>query len=145
MTRNARRHLAMLLIWLPLAGCTYTMGASDPGTLTVRRPGSLPAVTAQRPPAPAEPPPDGVFHGVGLLNGSPGSGCRAQIDIRNFVVSGRTVRYRGFRGTIGPGPYLEMQAGNAFIYGYFDGGRFLGHYWRPGPTCTYDFVLEHAG
>jgi hypothetical protein len=60
-------------------------------------------------------------------------------------VTGDRVRFQGFRGTIRPDGFLQMQAGSSFITGNFDGGRFVGSSWRPHPACTYDLVLNHLG
>jgi hypothetical protein len=38
-----------------------------------------------------------------------------------------------------------MQAGSSFITGSFDGGRFIGSFWRPHPACTYYLMLNHVG
>ena len=139
--------LAAVAAGLAGAGCTYTTttNTTGPGTLTVRMPGTLPAV-ASPPQGPITPPPSGIFAGVGTLSSSPGGRCSWEIPINHFVVTGNRIRYQGFRGTIQPpDTFLQMQAGNRFIYGYFDGGRFVGHYWQPHPECTYDLVLTHAG
>jgi len=135
---------AAVMVCLAGAACTFTTNGTNPGTLTVRMPGTLPPVTTP-PQRSAAPPPSGTFAGVGTLSNSVGSGCRRQIPIGHFVVTGSRVRFQGFRGTIQPDTYLEMQAGSRFVYGYFDGGRFVGHYWQPHPDCTYDLVLDHVG
>jgi hypothetical protein len=136
---------ATILLCMAGAACTYTTNGSGPGTLVVRTPGTLPPVTSPPAQQPAAPPSSGTFQGIGQLNRDLASGCRAQIPIRNFVVTGNQVRYLGFRGTIQRDSFLQMQAGSGFIYGYFDGDRFVGHYWRPHPACTYDLTLDHAG
>jgi hypothetical protein len=138
-------HLAIALGGLSVAGCTHTIGGPNNGVTTVRMPGTLPSVTTPRPVAPAAPPRSGFFQGVGQLDGSAGSGCRRQVPIQNFVVTGNQVRFQGFRGTIGPDNYLEMQSGSSFLFGYFDGGRFTGNYWRSHSSCNYDLVLDNRG
>ena len=60
-------------------------------------------------------------------------------------MTGDRVRFLSFRGTIQPDGYLQMQAGESFLSGSFDGGRFIGSYWRPHPSCTYDMELNHVG
>lgn len=145
---RARSHLtrlAIVFVGLVGSGCTYTSNGTGPGTLSIQLPGTLPALTAQPPPASAAPPPNGTFAGIGQLSSSAGSGCRRQIQITNFVVMDGRVRFQGFRGTIGPDTYLTMQGHNAFLYGYFDGGRFIGSWWRPPPACSYNVVLDHLG
>jgi hypothetical protein len=141
--------MAFVLIALVGSGCTMTSDATSPNTVTVRQPGTLPA-PAQTPPPPAAPsppapPPSGTFAGVGRLNNTPSSGCRREVAINGFVVTGSRVRFQGFRGTVQPDGSLEMQAARSFISGNFDGGRFVGSYWQPHPGCTYDLDLNHVG
>ena len=38
-----------------------------------------------------------------------------------------------------------MQASNKFLYGTFDGTRFIGSLWQPHPNCTYSITLNHEG
>jgi hypothetical protein len=140
--------LAIVVLALAGSGCTMTSNGMNPGTVTIRQPGTLPPAAAPPPeaaPSPPAPPLSGNFTGVGRLSRNHGSGCRLEIQIRNFVVTGDRVRFLSFRGTIQPDGYLQMQAGQSFISGSFDGGRFIGSYWRPHPSCTYDFVLNHVG
>ncbi len=135
---------APMLAALLASACTFTTDFNGPGTLAVRRPGTLPPVTAPRPVQPA-PPPNGTFAGIGTLTSSVGGACRRQMPIRNMVVNGQQVRMLNFRGTIQPDSFLMMQANGRFLYGYFNGPRFVGHYWQPAPDCTYDLVLAHTG
>ena len=140
--------LAVVLIGFAGSGCTMTSNGMNPGTVTIRQPGTLPPAATPPPeatPSPPAPPPSGNFAGIGRLSRSHGSGCRLQIQIRNFVVTGDRVRFLSFRGTIQPDGYLQMQAGESFLSGSFDGGRFIGSYWRPHPSCTYDMELNHVG
>jgi hypothetical protein len=145
-----RLHLsraAIVLIGLVGSGCTMTSNGMNPG-VTIRQPGTLPPAATPPPeaaPSPPAPPLSGNFTGIGRLSRSHGSGCRLEIQIRNFVVTGDRVRFLSFRGTIQPDGSLQMQAGESFMTGSFDGGRFTGSYWRPHPSCTYDFVLNHQG
>lgn len=142
-----RSLFAIVLIGLAASGCTATSGGPGGATVTVRQPGTLPtpAAAPQATPRPAGPPPSGTFAGVGRLSNTPSSGCRREVDINGFVVTGDRVRFQGFRGTINPGGFLEMQAGRSFISGSFQGGRFTGSYWQPHPGCTYDIDLNHVG
>jgi hypothetical protein len=115
----------------------------------VRRPGTLPGA----PPAPAAAPtavsgavgadvanvtlpPSGTFVGVGRTL------CENPLRINNFIVSGDTVTFGRFRGTIRPDGTLEMQAGGSFVYGKFNGSHFDGRFWAPPPTCTYQLSLN---
>ena len=142
-------HAAIVLIGLTASGCTMTSSnGMNPGTVTIRQPGTLPPAATPPPaaaPSPPAPPPSGNFAGVGRLGRDHGSGCRLEVQVRNFVVTGDRVRFLSFRGTIQPDGSLQMQAGESFMTGSFDGGRFTGSYWRPHPSCTYDVVLNHVG
>ena len=140
--------LPIVLIALAAAGCTMTSTGAGPGTVTVRQPGSLPAPPPQQAaPSPPAPPLNGTYAGVAQLSSIVGSsiGCTREVQIRSFTVNGDRARFQGFRGNIEPDGSLRMQAGPSFISGNFDGGRFVGSFWRPQPSCTYDLVLNHVG
>jgi hypothetical protein len=138
--------LMALAVLAPCVACTYVTSTTNsaPGAMTMRFPGTLPPV-ASPPQSPGAPPPDGRFEGTATLSSNFGHGCRQQVPVRNFVVSGNTVRAQGFRGRIQPDSFVQLQSGDRFIYGYFDGGRFVGHFWQGHPDCTYDLVLNHVG
>ena len=139
-------HGAVVALGIVISGCTVTSNGMTPTSVTIRTPGTLPSIPTAAPPgtAPA-PPPSGTFSGAAQLSSSPSSGCRRQLAVRNFVVTGNNVRFQAFRGTIQPDGYLEMQASNRFLYGTFNGGRFIGSLWQPHPSCTYSIVLNHEG
>ncbi len=143
--------LAIVLSALAASGCTMTSSATGPTTVTFRQPGTLPAPASAPPsqaaPSPPAPPPNGTYAGVAQLSSNPsaGIGCKREIQIRSFTVNGDRVRFQGFRGTIQPDGSLQMPGGASFISGSFDGGRFVGSFWRPQPSCTYDLVLNHVG
>ena len=140
--------LTIVLTALAAAGCTMTSTGAGPGTVTVRQPGSLPAPPPQQAtPSPPAPPLNGTFAGVAQLSSNVSSsvGCTREVQIRSFTVTGDRARFQGFRGIIEPDGSLRMQAGPSFISGNFDGGRFVGSFWRPQPSCTYDLVLNHVG
>jgi hypothetical protein len=135
---------AILLLALAASGCTTTTDGTTT-TVAVRRPGTLPGVAQLTPSTPGGPPPSGTFNGTGRLSASAGSGCRPEVRMAGMTVTGSRVRYQGFRGTIQPDGFIQMQAGERFLYGAFDGDRFVGHLWQPKPACTYDVVMTHAG
>jgi hypothetical protein len=140
--------LTSVLVVLAAAGCTMTSTGAGPGTVTVRQPGSLPAPPPPQATQSAPAPPlNGTFAGVAQLSSTVGSsvGCTREVQIRSFTVNGDRARFQGFRGIIEPDGSLRMQAGPSFISGSFDGGRFVGSYWRPQPSCSYDIVLNHVG
>ncbi len=124
--------------------CNKSQHGDDPPAGTLPAPAQTPPPLAA--PSPPAPPPSGTFAGVAQLNSSPGKPhADARFQSETFTVTGDQVRFHGFRGTIQPGGHLEMQAGGNFISGNFDGGRFVGSFWRPHPACTYDLLLNHVG
>ena len=146
--RSRLSGLALVLGALAASGCTMTSSQTGPGTVSVRQPGSLPAPPPAPPaPSPPAPPLNGTFAGVAHLSSNVSSsiGCTQEVQIRSFTVNGDRARFQGFRGIIEPDGSLRMQAGPSFISGSFDGGRFVGSFWRPQPSCTYDMVLNHVG
>ena len=137
---------AVIALGVVISGCTVTSNGMTPTSVTVRTPGTLPSIPPAAPLGTTPvPPPSGTFSGVAQLSSSPSSGCRSQLAVRNFVVTGNRVRFQAFRGTIQPDGYLEMQASTRFLYGTFNGGRFIGSLWQPHPNCTYSIVLDHEG
>jgi hypothetical protein len=136
---------AVIALGIVVSGCTVTSNGMTPNSVTIRTPGTLPNIPTASTPGTPVPPPSGTFSGVAQLSSSPSSGCRRELAVRNFVVTGNNVRFQAFRGTIQPDGYLEMQAGNRFLYGTFNGGRFIGSLWQPHPNCTYSIALNHEG
>jgi hypothetical protein len=137
---------AVVGLGIVISGCTVTSNGMTPASVTIRTPGTLPTIPTASPPGTTpSPPPSGTFSGVAQLSSTPNSGCRRQLAVRNFVVTGNSVRFQAFRGTIQPDGYLEMQASNRFLYGTFYGTRFIGSLWQPHPGCTYSIALNHEG
>jgi hypothetical protein len=139
------RMLAGAMVMLLAAGCSVKTDLQGNSAVRINPlPGRLPAPTAAAPAAPT-PVPDGRFSGTGTLTASVASGCQRQRPFNNLVVSGTRVRWQGFRGTIDQTGFARLQSGDRFLYGFFDGPRFAGHYCQPHPDCTWDVVLTHQG
>jgi hypothetical protein len=139
---------ASLVCAVMVAGCTYTTDSTGPGALAVQPLGTVPAVPRPAPPPSADvppgPPPSGMFSGIAHLTNRPATGCRREIDIDQFIVSGNRVRYMGFRGTIRPDLSVRLQSGQSYITGHFVDDRFVGQFWRPQPSCTYHLELRRV-
>jgi hypothetical protein len=137
---------AVIALGIVISGCTVTSNGMTPTSVTIRTPGTLPSIPTASPRGTRPvPPPGGTFSGVAQLSRPSNSGCRRQFAVRNFVVTGNNVRFQAFRGTVQSDGYLEMQASNKFLYGTFDGTRFIGSLWQPHPNCTYSITLNHEG
>ncbi len=74
-----------------------------------------------------------------------GGNCGDPLRVTNFTVSGNTVSFGPFNGTIQPGGAIRMQAGPRYVYGQFIGTHFEGRFWQPQPACTYSLSLEPVG
>lgn len=146
------------LVFGLLTACSYQTQkqSGQPGTLIITAPGSLPtvvsgpatpaqAVSGAPPVEPVLPPASGRYTGVAEIVSNTRNRCRQTLEIDRWMVSGDRVTFGAFRGTIAPDGSLSMQAGHAFIKGGFDGSRFTGRYWRPGPSCLYSLSVALAG
>lgn len=149
--RTARvAQVAAALVCMVGAGCTYETQplSPQPGTLTVALPGRFPTVVSGPGSESAAPsgngglPASGQYRGVARVTNNPGGRCRATVPVTNWIVTGNRVRYGKFRGTIGPDGSLQMQAGPEYIRGQFEGGRFTGTVWQPGPRCGYSITVD---
>jgi hypothetical protein len=161
---SARPRWGFPLLCLLAVGCTYQTQplSTQPGTLTLNVPGSFPTVVSGQPSPPTPPvgivtpernpglemaaaspfPRQGRYAGTAVLIKNPGGHCRRTLPIRNWVVSGDRVSYRGFRGHVRPDGSVVMQAGPGYIKGRFAEARFEGRFWQPGRACTYALTLE---
>ncbi len=87
---------------------------------------------------------NGAYAGRGRNTADPGGMCASNIRITNFVVNGDQVSFGAFRGSIQDNGTLDMQAGDAYVYGQFTGAHFDGRFWTPPPSCTYAISLDPA-
>ena len=143
--------LAPVAAVLLAGGCTVTRTEEAPGVVRFSIDNSLPN-NAAPPPAglvgnaeaisPPPAPRSGKYAGYGYNIVDPGGMCAGKIRIYNFIVNGNQVTFGAYRGTIQPDGHLEMRGGPTRIYGQFVGSHFEGHYWQPGPACTYTMSLE---
>jgi hypothetical protein len=150
---SSSRFLLGALCVLAVAGCSYSMSTTSgqPGTLTVRTPGTLPPPPLSPPPLPSdgvsapELPVSGEYVGTGVVRAYRGLGCTSPIRVTGFMVDGDRVRFLRFRGRIQPDLSVNLQAADNYIRGHFQNGQFVGMYYRPPPSCSYNFVLSPKG
>ncbi len=140
---------ARVIIGLLLASCTMQMKQTPSGGmavthLQVRQPG-LPPMTIQ-PSQPAAPPQssaqssasvtplslNGVYSGIASPLGTGGGNCLADQKVTNFRVSGNSVRWGGFRGTIDRNGGVQIAYGGNWLFGQFIGTQFSGVLQRTG-------------
>jgi hypothetical protein len=152
-----RSHRVLSVRLLPVAaillacGCTVTRTDEAPGVVRFSIDNTLPNNSAP-PPAglagnadaisPAATPRSGRYAGFGYNIVDPGGLCAGKIRIYNFIVRGNEVSFGAYHGTIQPDGHLSMTGGPTRIYGEFVGEHFEGHFWQPGPACTYTMSLE---
>jgi hypothetical protein len=155
-------------IGLLAAACTTVIPPSGPPTVIRSTPfgsqvvsGSQPVVqpggTLAAPPAGTEPnrPPaaasrdrSGVYSGTAVPLNTGGGACIANRTINGFKVTGNSVRWGRFRGTIGADNGLQMVNGNTWVVGQFVDGRFDGQISTStrsiGPGCSFMMSLERT-
>ncbi len=77
-----------------------------------------------------------------------GGVCIANQTIRDFKVTGNSVRWGRFRGTIAADNGLQMVNGNTWVFGQFVGNRFDGQISTStranGPGCSFMMTLERT-
>jgi hypothetical protein len=160
---------ASVIVGLLLASCTMQMNQTPGGGMAVthlelRQPGFAP-MTIQ-PSQPATPPPssalssppvmpgslDGVYSGIASPLGAGGGRCLTDQKITDFRVSGNSVRWGGFRGTIDRSRGVQIPYGGDWLFGEFIGTQFSGVLQRTGtgssrtmrPGCTYRLLLQRG-
>ncbi len=91
----------------------------------------------------------GTYAGRALPLDTGGGVCVRTEKVGNFHVSGNSVRYGRFRGTIDANNGLQMVNGEQWIVGQFDGATFTGHLALPPGIntlgCTYMLSLARVG
>jgi hypothetical protein len=92
---------------------------------------------------------DGSYVGTAEPLQTGGGQCIATRQVSGFRVQGNSVRFGGFRGTIGANNGVQMVYGQDWIFGQFDGPTFRGQIDLRGrfdsPGCTYELTLQRAG
>lgn len=148
---------------LLLTSCTMQLNRTPGGGLTVtqmevRQPGSAPRVILPGQPVAPAPPftpgsLDGVYSGIASPLGTAGGRCLADQNVNNFRVSGSSVRWGNFRGTIDRNRGVQITHGRDWLYGEFIGTQFSGVLERTGiggigsrqnPGCSYRLLLQRG-
>lgn len=87
---------------------------------------------------------DGAYRGTAeMFSDAYGDGCQVYAPVYGFEVTGRSVRYHQFRGTIDADGGLRMQFGTAWVIGQFEPGRFNGQ--LTSLRCSYLLTLHRTG
>nr|WP_294520247.1 hypothetical protein [uncultured Rhodopila sp.] len=155
-------------IGLLAAACTTIIPGSGPPTIIRSSPlgsqvvsgpqpvvqpgGTLAAPPAglesNRPPAAASVDRSGIWSGTAVPLNTGGGVCIANQTIRDFKVTGNSVRWGRFRGTIAADNGLQMVNGNTWVFGQFVGNRFDGQISTStranGPGCSFMMTLERT-
>ena len=161
--RNSINRASVIVGLLLLTSCTVQMSRTPGGGMTVthmevRQPGSAPrTILPSQPAAPAPPftpgSLDGVYSGIASQLGTAGGRCLTDQKVTNFRVSGDTVRWGGFRGTIDRNGGVQIVHGRDWLYGEFIGTQFSGVLERTGiggigsrqnPGCSYRLLLQRG-
>jgi hypothetical protein len=106
-------------------------------------------VQPYNPPSPQSVSRDGTYSGTAEPLDTGGGLCVSSHAVGAFIVRGNSVRYGGFRGRIAADGGLQMQYGQDWLVGQFEGATFhgqlslLGRFGAPG--CTYMFNLGRTG
>jgi hypothetical protein len=159
---------AVFLLAALLGGCAYTppdapprvtleiggdafpmnaipQSAPPPGSSLTAPPLNLTGVSGPLPVPGGDrgPPRSGEYAGTGTARNDPLGECRSPIRITNWVVSGSSVRFGAFTGTIQPDGSLDMQVRSTYISGRFAGSFFQGTVWqRIGAGCHYSISVQ---
>lgn len=123
----------------------YTPSAAMPGGQVSAPPGLQPGVPAQT----SNVERSGSYTGTAEPLVTGGGICIETRKVAGFHVSGRSVRFGGYRGTIDAENSVQMVYGQSWVIGHFEGGTFHGQFDLPGrfgsPGCTYLLSLERTG
>jgi len=115
-----------------------------PGNLTQPPPGA-PGGAAGAPGA-MRPGFDGVYTGAMYRTSDPGGmSCAEQVPIYGFSVQDNVVRFGQFGGNpIGPDGSVQLQEGQLWLVGQFDGRGFVGDLKPWGVACAYRMMLQRS-
>lgn len=153
---------------LVLGSCTIQSGLPGP-TVTIDTPAGPVPLNAPPPvlgsgPGLASPPPglmplpavpaqpinrNGTYSGRADVLSTAGGMCLNGMNVSNFKVSGNSVRFGRFRGTIAQDDGLQMVYRGTWIVGQFEGDTFVGQVDGAGnwdtPGCTFYLKLVRTG
>ena len=124
----------------------YSPAPAMPGGLV----GPPPGLENSALPVPTQPVSlDGNYAGTAEPLVTGGGQCITTRRVSGFRVRGNSVRFNGFRGTIGANNGVEMVFGQDWIFGQFEGNTFRGQLDLRGrfdsPGCTYQLNLQRTG
>ena len=140
-------------------GCLFLVTCSGSPSMTPNTSAATPspaAPSATNPSAPAHPQTidrSGNYAGTAQPMNTGGGACIRPLRVTNFRVSGDSVRFGGFRGTIDSAGGLQMAHSEQWIVGQFEGTTFHGQLTLPpqrrfrtiGPDCSYVLSLDRIG
>jgi hypothetical protein len=89
---------------------------------------------------------DGAYTGSMYRTSDPGGmSCAEQVPIYEFSVRNNVVRFGQFRGNpIGPDGSVQLQEGQLWLVGRFDGRQFVGELQPWGVACGYRMILNRS-
>jgi len=89
---------------------------------------------------------DGAYTGSMYRTSDPGGmSCAEQVPIYGFTVSNGVVNFGQFRGNpIAPDGSVQLQEGQLWLSGSFDGRQFVGNLTPWGVACTYRMMLNRS-
>jgi hypothetical protein len=93
---------------------------------------------------------DGVYSGMASLLSTGGGNCLTNEKVTNFRVSGNSVHWGGFRGTIDRNRGVQTTYRGNWLFGEFIGTQFSGVLQRTGnlrngnPRCYYRLLLRRG-
>jgi hypothetical protein len=151
---------AGVIVGLLLASCSMQMTPTPGGGYAITHLGVGPTrmpvarqpsqLAAPQSSALSSPNLDGVYSGIASLLSTGGGNCLTNQKVTNFRVSGNSVHWGGFRGTIDRNRGVQIAYGGDWLFGEFIGTQFSGVLQRTGnlrhrnPACYYRLLLQRV-
>lgn len=91
---------------------------------------------------------DGTYAGTAVPLDTFGGACTSTMRVEGFHVTGNSVRFGQYRGTIDGNNGLQMVYRGTWIVGQFEGDNFQGQVDSMGrfaPGCTFSMTLQRVG
>ena len=117
-------------------------------TATGRPPGNAARPDGQPFAAPRPVSRDGTYAGTAVPLDTFGGACTSTMRVEGFHVTGNSVRFGQYRGTIDGNNGLQMVYRGTWIVGQFEGDNFQGQVDSMGrfaPGCTFSMTLQRVG
>jgi hypothetical protein len=151
--------------WVLAVGCVFLVGCSGSPSVASNTPAAAPPPSAPSATIPPGPVPaqtadrSGTYAGMAQPMNTAGGTCTRPLQVNGFRVSGNSVRFGAFRGTIDSAGGLQMANGGQWIVGQFEGATFNGQFTFPpqnqrrgrtsgpssGPGCSFALNLDRTG